>query len=163
MAVFVAFFPHLVAGPIVRGSDLLPQIRRSHRRDPRRIALPRAAYLIFAGLFKKVVLSSYVSSQIVDPVFASPRTHSSLEVLLAIYGYAVQIYCDFERIHRHRDRLRAAARVPLSRELRRPLHRPVPAGLLEAPAHHLVDVVPDYLYIPLEATRARGPRCTATS
>jgi len=42
-----------------------------------------------------VVLSSYVSSQIVDPVFANPHTHSSLEVLLAIYGYAVQIYCDF--------------------------------------------------------------------
>ena len=95
VAVFVAFFPHLVAGPIVRGSDLLPQIRRANRRDPRRIALPRAAYLIFAGLFKKVVLSSYVSSQIVDPVFANPHTHSSLEVLLAIYGYAVQIYCDF--------------------------------------------------------------------
>ena len=95
VAVFVAFFPHLVAGPIVRGSDLLPQIRRAHRRDPRRIALPRAAYLIWAGLFKKVVLSSYVSSQIVDPVFANPRGHSSLEVLLAIYGYAVQIYCDF--------------------------------------------------------------------
>ena len=95
VAVFVAFFPHLVAGPIVRGSDLLPQIRRAHRRDPRRIALPRAAYLIFAGLFKKVVLSSYISSQIVDPVFANPHTHSSLEVLLAIYGYAVQIYCDF--------------------------------------------------------------------
>ena len=95
VAVFVAFFPHLVAGPIVRGSDLLPQIRRAHRRDPRRIALPRAAYLIFGGLFKKVVLSSYISSQIVDPVFANPHTHSSLEVLLAIYGYAVQIYCDF--------------------------------------------------------------------
>ncbi|MGA9038892.1 MAG: MBOAT family O-acyltransferase, partial [Terriglobales bacterium] len=95
VAVFVAFFPHLVAGPIVRGSDLLPQIRRAHRRDPRRIALPRAAYLIFAGLFKKVVLSSYISSQIVDPVFANPHNHSSLEVLLAIYGYAVQIYCDF--------------------------------------------------------------------
>jgi D-alanyl-lipoteichoic acid acyltransferase DltB (MBOAT superfamily) len=95
VAVFVAFFPHLVAGPIVRGSDLLPQIRRAHRRDPRRIALPRAAYLIFAGLFKKVVLSSYISSQLVDPVFANPHTHSSLEVLLGIWGYAVQIYCDF--------------------------------------------------------------------
>ncbi|MGD1010988.1 MAG: MBOAT family protein [Acidimicrobiales bacterium] len=95
VAVFVAFFPHLVAGPIVRGADLLPQISRAERRDPRRIAMSRAAYLIFAGLFKKVVLSSYISSQLVDPVFANPHTHSSLEVLLAIYGYAVQIYCDF--------------------------------------------------------------------
>jgi D-alanyl-lipoteichoic acid acyltransferase DltB (MBOAT superfamily) len=48
-----------------------------------------------AGLFKKVVLSSYVSSAIVDPVFAAPNQHSAIEVLFAIWGYAVQIYCDF--------------------------------------------------------------------
>jgi D-alanyl-lipoteichoic acid acyltransferase DltB (MBOAT superfamily) len=51
--------------------------------------------LIFGGLFKKVVLSSYISAQIVDPVFGNPHAHSSLEVLAAIYGYAVQIFCDF--------------------------------------------------------------------
>ncbi len=95
VAVFVAFFPHLVAGPIVRGSELIPQIERSHRRNPRNIDFPRAAYLIMAGLFKKVVLSSYVSSAIVDPVFATPSQHSGLETLFAVWGYAVQIYCDF--------------------------------------------------------------------
>jgi alginate O-acetyltransferase complex protein AlgI len=95
VAVFVAFFPHLVAGPIVRGSELIPQIERSHRRNPRNIDLSRAAYLIMAGLFKKVVLSSYVSSAIVDPVFAAPGQHSALENLFAVWGYAVQIYCDF--------------------------------------------------------------------
>jgi alginate O-acetyltransferase complex protein AlgI len=95
VAVFVAFFPHLVAGPIVRGSELIPQIERAHRRNPRNIDFARAAYLIMAGLFKKVVLSSYISSAIVDPVFASPSQHSALEVLFAIWGYAVQIYCDF--------------------------------------------------------------------
>jgi D-alanyl-lipoteichoic acid acyltransferase DltB (MBOAT superfamily) len=93
--VFVCFFPHLVAGPIVRGSELLPQIVRSDRRDPRRIDFPRAAYLIFGGLFKKVVLSSYISSSIVDPVFANPGLHSAPEVVFAVWGYAVQIYCDF--------------------------------------------------------------------
>ena len=95
VAVFVAFFPHLVAGPIVRGSELIPQIERAHRRNPRHIDFSRAAYLIMAGLFKKVVLSSYVSSAIVDPVFATPSQHSALETLFAIWGYAVQIYCDF--------------------------------------------------------------------
>jgi alginate O-acetyltransferase complex protein AlgI len=95
VAVFLSFFPHLVAGPIVRGSELLPQIARAQERNPRRINLPRAAYLIFGGLFKKVVLSSYVSSAIVDPVFANPRSHSAPEILFGIYGYAVQIYCDF--------------------------------------------------------------------
>ena len=96
VAVYVAFFPHLIAGPIVRGSELLPQIGRATERDPRRIDLTRAAYLIFGGLFKKVVISSYVSSAIVDPVYnTSPSLHSAPEVLLATYGYAVQIFCDF--------------------------------------------------------------------
>lgn len=95
VAVFVAFFPHLVAGPIVRGSDLLPQIGLAERRDPRSVELPEAAYLIFAGLFKKVVISSYVSSAIVNPVYNAPGFHSAPEILLATYGYAVQIYCDF--------------------------------------------------------------------
>jgi alginate O-acetyltransferase complex protein AlgI len=95
VAVFVAFFPHLVAGPIVRGSDLLPQIARAEKRDPRALEMPEAAYLIFAGLFKKVVISSYVSSAIVDPVYNTPGLHSAPEILLATYGYAVQIYCDF--------------------------------------------------------------------
>jgi alginate O-acetyltransferase complex protein AlgI len=95
VAVYVSFFPHLIAGPIVRGSDLLPQIARATSRDPRHIDLPRAAYLIFGGLFKKVVISSYVSSAIVDPVFNNPGVHSAPEILLAVYGYAVQIFCDF--------------------------------------------------------------------
>ena len=93
LAVYLSFFPHLVAGPIVRGAELLPQIRR--KRDPHKVDISRAAWLIAAGLFKKVVISSYVASAIVDPVFNSPRQHSALEILVAVYGYAVQIYADF--------------------------------------------------------------------
>lgn len=95
VAVYESFFPHLLAGPIVRGSELLPQIARAGQRDPRHIDLPQAAYLVFGGLFKKVVLSSYVSSAIVAPVFNDPSLHSAPEILLAAYGYGVQIYCDF--------------------------------------------------------------------
>ncbi|MCU1495782.1 MAG: putative poly(beta-D-mannuronate) O-acetylase [Acidimicrobiaceae bacterium] len=95
VAVYEAFFPHLLAGPIVRASELLPQVARAVQRDPRHIDLPRAAFLIFGGLFKKVVISSYVSSAIVAPVFNDPSLHSAPEILLAAYGYGVQIYCDF--------------------------------------------------------------------
>jgi alginate O-acetyltransferase complex protein AlgI len=90
---YVSFFPHLVAGPIVRGGELIPQIRT--RRDPRTLDYSRAAYLIFGGLFKKVVISSFLASAIVDPVFGTPGQHSALEILFAIYGYAIQIYADF--------------------------------------------------------------------
>src|SRR5262249_35232618 len=91
--VHLSFFPHLVAGPIVRGGELLPQIRT--RRDARKVDVSEAAYLIFGGLFKKVVLSSFLATNIVDPVFSNPGSHSSLEILFAIYGYAVVIYADF--------------------------------------------------------------------
>jgi alginate O-acetyltransferase complex protein AlgI len=92
-AVYLSFFPHLVAGPIVRGGELLPQLQT--RRDPRHVDLSRAAFLIFGGLFKKVVLSSFLATAIVDPVFSDPSRHSSLEILFAVYGYAVQIFADF--------------------------------------------------------------------
>jgi D-alanyl-lipoteichoic acid acyltransferase DltB (MBOAT superfamily) len=92
-AVYLSFFPHLVAGPIVRAGELIPQLKAP--RDPRRIDASRAAWLIMAGLAKKVVISSFVAKHIVDPVFAVPHQHSALEVLFAIYGYAVQIYADF--------------------------------------------------------------------
>src|SRR5213078_701378 len=93
VTVYLSFFPHLVAGPVVRGRELLPQVRT--RRDPRRIDYARAGYLIFGGLFKKVVISSFLASAIVDPVFGTPGQHTALEILFAIYGYAIQIYADF--------------------------------------------------------------------
>jgi|HubBroStandDraft_1064217.scaffolds.fasta_scaffold24785_2 alginate O-acetyltransferase complex protein AlgI len=93
LAVYLCFFPHLIAGPIVRGGELLPQIR--HRRDPKQIDFARAIWMIMAGLFKKVVVSSYLSTSIVQPVFGAPSQHSAFEVVFAAWGYAVQIYCDF--------------------------------------------------------------------
>jgi D-alanyl-lipoteichoic acid acyltransferase DltB (MBOAT superfamily) len=92
-AVFQAFFPHLVAGPIVRASELLPQLERE--RDPRKVDVSRAFLLIISGLFLKVVIANHLATNIVDDVFAAPNRHSSLEVLVGIYGYAVQIFADF--------------------------------------------------------------------
>ncbi|MFL5955088.1 MAG: MBOAT family O-acyltransferase [Gaiellaceae bacterium] len=92
-AVFQAFFPHLVAGPIVRASELLPQLEQP--RDPRRVDVSRAFVLIVSGLFLKVVIANHLATHIVDDVFAAPNRHSSLEVLAATYGYAVQIFADF--------------------------------------------------------------------
>jgi alginate O-acetyltransferase complex protein AlgI len=92
-AVFQAFFPHLVAGPIVRASELLPQLETP--RDPRRVENSRAFFLILSGLFLKVVIANHLATHIVDEVFAAPNRHSSLEVLVAVYAYAVQIFADF--------------------------------------------------------------------
>jgi len=92
-AVYLAFFPQLVAGPIVRASVLLPQIIKP--RAFKNIDVGRATFLIMAGLFKKIVIANYLAKTIVDPVFAFPEIYSGTDTLFAIYGYAIQIYCDF--------------------------------------------------------------------
>jgi alginate O-acetyltransferase complex protein AlgI len=92
-AVYLTFFPHVLAGPLVRVNELVPQLHEPG--DPRRIDSSRAFRLIVQGMFKKVVVSSYLATAIVDPVFAAPQAHSSLEVLVAVYAYAFVIYCDF--------------------------------------------------------------------
>jgi alginate O-acetyltransferase complex protein AlgI len=90
---YLSFFPHLVAGPIVRPNELIPQL--DIRRDPRHIDVAGSAWLILGGLFKKVVIANYLAGAIVDPVFGDPTRHSSPEAIIGIVAYAVQIYCDF--------------------------------------------------------------------
>jgi D-alanyl-lipoteichoic acid acyltransferase DltB (MBOAT superfamily) len=92
-ASYLSFFPHLVAGPIVRPGELIPQL--DSPRDPRYVDTARAFFLIGTGLFMKVVIANYLASSIVDDVFGAPEQHSSLEVLIGVYAYAVQIYADF--------------------------------------------------------------------
>ena len=93
VCVFLSFFPHVVAGPIVRASEFLPQLHPT--REARRLDATRAICLIVGGLAKKVVLASFLGTAIVDPVFAQPSAHTSIESLMAVYGYAVQIWADF--------------------------------------------------------------------
>jgi len=90
---FVTFFPQLVAGPIVRASQFIPQIKQRLSLDKDTIA--KALVLIFAGFIKKGVIADYISINFVDRVFDSPELFSGVENLLAVYGYGLQIYCDF--------------------------------------------------------------------
>lgn len=90
---YVAFFPQLIAGPILRASDFMPQLATP--RDPQAVHVNRGLMLIVAGLFKKVIISNQLAVNLVDPAFAAPQSLSGPDMLLAVYGYAVQIYCDF--------------------------------------------------------------------
>lgn len=92
-AFFVSFFPQLVAGPIVRASDFIPQIPKKPFIS--RADMGRAVLLIAAGLFKKAVISDYISLNYVERIFDMPTRYSGIENLLGVYGYALQIYCDF--------------------------------------------------------------------
>ncbi len=90
---FVAFFPHLVAGPIVRPRDLLPQLSAPARFDT--ALASRALLMIALGLVKKLAIGDYLGLNLVDRVFDAPLQYSALECYAALVGYAVQIYCDF--------------------------------------------------------------------
>lgn len=92
-AVFLTFFPQLVAGPIVRSSEFIPQLQSP--RSPREIPLSPALVLIAAGLIKKVVIADQLGRLSVDQVFGAPSAYSSWDILLAILAFGVQIYCDF--------------------------------------------------------------------
>jgi alginate O-acetyltransferase complex protein AlgI len=92
-AVYLSFFPHLVAGPIVRAREFLPQLVTP--RDPSRVAVGAGVSLVALGLIKKVVIADYLARTVVDPAFAVPQAYHGLDLALAAYCYTAQIYCDF--------------------------------------------------------------------
>jgi D-alanyl-lipoteichoic acid acyltransferase DltB (MBOAT superfamily) len=92
-AIYLSFFPHLVAGPIVRASEFLPQLKAP--RNPQRVAVGAGLALIALGLIKKVLLADTLAREVVDPVFGVPEAYFAPDAILATYAYAAQIYCDF--------------------------------------------------------------------
>ena len=90
---YVSFFPHLVAGPIVRASVFIPQIYQEFRLSKHEFS--HALFMISKGLIKKIIISNFIALNLVDRVFDAPSIYSGFENLLAIYGYGLQIYCDF--------------------------------------------------------------------
>jgi alginate O-acetyltransferase complex protein AlgI len=91
--VYLSFFPHLVAGPIVRAREFLPQL--ASPRDPNRVAVGSGLALIALGVIEKVVIADYLARAVVDPVFAVPQAYTGPNLLIAAYAYTAQIYCDF--------------------------------------------------------------------
>ena len=90
---YLSFFPQLVAGPIVRARDFIPQIRKPLFVSQEMFG--RGIFLILSGLFKKAIISDYISVNFVERIFDNPTLYSGLENLMGVYGYALQIYCDF--------------------------------------------------------------------
>jgi alginate O-acetyltransferase complex protein AlgI len=89
---FVAFFPTLIAGPVTRAKELLPQFQTREFSSEQGLD---GIFLILLGLVKKVAIADLLGANLVDRVFDQPQLYSSVETLAAIYAYALQIYCDF--------------------------------------------------------------------
>ena len=90
---YISFFPQLVAGPIVRAADFLPQLHETPRLSREHLGV--GTVLILSGLIKKMVIANYLATGIADPVFFDPTVVGAGDLLLGVYAYAVQIYCDF--------------------------------------------------------------------
>jgi alginate O-acetyltransferase complex protein AlgI len=90
---YVSFFPQLVAGPIVRASEFIPQLYTEFHLGKREFS--HALFLISKGLIKKIIISDFIATNFIDRVFDAPSIYSGFENLMAVYGYGLQIYCDF--------------------------------------------------------------------
>lgn len=90
---YLTYFPQLVAGPIVRASEFVPQMRGEYNIT--RNEFGHGLFLILQGLIKKMLISDLISAGFVDRVFDAPALYSGFENLMAVYGYGLQIYCDF--------------------------------------------------------------------
>jgi len=91
--IYISFFPHLVAGPIVRAHEFLPQLASPRR--PEDFGFGENLALILGGLLKKMVIANYLAVMFVDPVFTDPTQFSRFDLVMAVYAYAIQIYADF--------------------------------------------------------------------
>ena len=90
---YVSFFPQLVAGPIVRASEFIPQLYKDYSLDRKTFGM--ALFWILNGLLKKVLLADYLAVNFVDRVFDNPSLYSGFENMMALFGYSLQVYADF--------------------------------------------------------------------
>ena len=147
----MSFFPHLVAGPIVRASDLLPQFERTPRLT--REMATHGLLLIVWGLLKKTVIASELSAQLVDPVFFDPTAYGAVDIAAAVYGYAVQIYCDFSAYSDMAIGLAALLGYSFPRNFDQPYRASSMQAFWRRWHISLSSWLRDYLYVPLGGGR----------
>jgi D-alanyl-lipoteichoic acid acyltransferase DltB (MBOAT superfamily) len=157
---YLAFFPQLVAGPIVRAADLLPQMEAMPGLETR-INTSRAGLFILTGLFKKIVVANWLAEHLADPVFDSPEAYAAADLVLGVYAYAVQIYCDFSAY----SDIAVGCALLLGFTFPFNFNAPYFAGTLQDFWRRwhisLSTWLRDYLYIPLGGSRCGPARCSA--
>jgi D-alanyl-lipoteichoic acid acyltransferase DltB (MBOAT superfamily) len=151
VTLLMSFFAHLVAGPIVRASDLIPQFQRPARIDREMASI--GLLLIVWGLFKKTVIASELAEGLVDPVFFDPAAHGALDLLAATYGYAVQIYFDFSAYSDMAIGLAALLGYRFPRNFDQPYRAASLQDFWRRWHISLSSWLRDYLYIPLGGNR----------
>ncbi len=148
---YISFFPQLVAGPIVRASDFLPQLNVRPKLTSETVSF--GFLLILVGLFKKVVVASYLATEIVDDVFSMPDAYSSLDLYFAAHAFVVQIYCDFSGYSDIAIGVAALLGYTFKKNFDRPLSASSLQELWQRWHISLTSWLRDYLYRPLKGAK----------
>jgi alginate O-acetyltransferase complex protein AlgI len=154
---YLAYFPHLMAGPIIRAEQLLPALRAAPELSQERLG--SGLFLILSGLFKKAVVADYLA-RFSDSVFSGGAGLSGFELLLGVYGYAFQIYCDFAGYSEMALGLGRLTGVELPVNFQAPYAARSITEFWRRWHITLSTWLRDYIYIPLGGSR-RGPLRTA--
>lgn len=153
---FLTFFPPLLAGPVVRASDMLPQIESNPVITRRMVSA--GFFLIMCGLVKKVIIADYLSGNFVDRVFDNPSLYSGFENMMAVYGFTIQLYCDFSGYSDMAIGLAFLLGYNFKDNFRAPFKSQNPTEFWHRWHISLSTWLRDYLYIPMGGSRTKTRR-----
>src|SRR5574344_158630 len=151
-AFYTTFFPQLVAGPIVRADQFIPQLYKPYFLSRRQFGI--AIFWILNGLMKKIILSDYLAVSFADRVFDNPTLYTSFENFSALLVYSLQVYADFSG---YTDIAIGTAMLMgfyLPQNFNSPYKATNPAGFWKRWHMSLSNWLKDYLYIPLGGNRS---------
>lgn len=148
---FLSFFPPLLAGPVVRAKDFLPQIKDNHGASPAMVG--EGLFLIMMGLIKKVVIADYLSGNFVNRIFDNPSLYSGFENLMGCVGFTIQLYCDFSGYSDMAIGLALLMGFRFKENFRAPFKAQNPQEFWHRWHISLSTWLRDYVYIPLGGSR----------
>lgn len=153
---FLTFFPPILAGPVVRARDMMDQIEESPVATRRMVSA--GLFMIMAGLIKKVIVADYISGNFVDRVFDNPSMYSGFENLMGIYGFTIQLYCDFSGYSDMAIGIALLLGYKLKMNFDAPFKSQSPTEYWRRWHISLSSWLRDYLYIPMGGNRCSKAR-----
>lgn len=153
---FLTFFPPLLAGPVVRAKDFLPQVKGNPAVTPAMTS--EGIFLIITGLIKKVVIADFISGNFVERVFDNPALYSGFENLMATFGFTVQLYCDFSGYSDMAIGIALLMGYRFLENFNAPFKAQNPTEFWHRWHISLSTWLRDYVYIPLGGNRCSRPR-----
>ena len=153
---YLTFFPPLLAGPVVRAKDMLPQVAENPVAS--RIMVSEGLFLIMCGLIKKVIVADFISANFVDRIYDNPALYTGFEVMMAVYGFVIQLYCDFSGYSDMAIGLALLMGYQFLDNFNAPFKSQSPTEFWRRWHISLSTWLRDYLYIPLGGSRHGSTR-----